>query len=57
MRSLLEEALGRSAVADDGVDRAQLQRALAMTPSERMHHALELAGQQRRFRSAARRGR
>lgn len=57
IRSLLDEALGRSTAADDGVDRAQLHRSLAMTPSQRMHHAVELAAQHRRLRGATRRRR
>ena len=57
IRSLLEEALGRSASPDDGIDRAQLHRTLAMTPAQRMHGAVDLAAQQRRFRHAARPGR
>jgi hypothetical protein len=54
VRSLLDEALGRRTTADDGVDRAQIRRALAMTPTERMHRALELSAQQRRIRGRAR---
>jgi Arc/MetJ-type ribon-helix-helix transcriptional regulator len=57
IRSLLDEVLGRSTAPDDGVDRTQLHRVLAMTPGQRMHHALDLAGQQRRLRGSARRRR
>jgi predicted transcriptional regulator len=54
IRSLLDEVLGRSEAADDGVDRAQIRRALALTPAERVRHATTLAAQQRRIRGAAR---
>lgn len=56
IRSLLMEALGHAASLDDGVDRAQIRRMLAMTPSERMRHMTGVAAQQKRFRGKARRG-
>lgn len=53
IRSLLGEALGTSAPPDDGVDRAQIRRALARSPQERIRHMSRMAEQQRRFRAQA----
>jgi metal-responsive CopG/Arc/MetJ family transcriptional regulator len=55
IRSLLVGALDRTPNADDGVDRAQIRRALAMSPSERVRHMTGVAAQQGRLRGAARR--
>jgi hypothetical protein len=52
---LLLEALGRADAPDDGVDRSQIRRMLALSPRERMRHMNEVAAQQTRLRSAARR--
>jgi len=55
IRSLLLEALGDSAVADDGVDRAQIRRSLALAPRERIEHMTNVHAQQARLRGTARR--
>jgi Ribbon-helix-helix protein, copG family len=54
IRSLLLEALGRSAVPDDGVDRAQIRRSLALAPRERIEHMAQVHAQQARLRGPAR---
>jgi metal-responsive CopG/Arc/MetJ family transcriptional regulator len=54
IRSLLLEALGDSAVPDDGVDRAQIRRSLALAPSERIEHMTKVHAQQARLRGRAR---
>ena len=56
IRSLLREALGPTETPDDGVDRSQIRRMLAMSPRERMRHMSGVAAQQKRFRGKARRG-
>lgn len=43
VRSLLEAALGVTDVADDGVDRAQIRRMLALSPLDRMRHMRAVA--------------
>ena len=57
IRSLLEAALGRTDAdaGDDGVDRAQIQRMLALSPPERLRHMREVATQLRRVQGKARR--
>jgi hypothetical protein len=55
IRSLLAEALGRAETPDDGVDRAQIRRQLALSPAERVRRMSEVATQQRRLRGKARR--
>lgn len=55
IRSLLLEALGRGDTSDEGVDRAQIRRMLAMSPRERMRHMSEVAAQQRKLRGTPRR--
>jgi len=54
IRSLLLEALGRAELSDDGVDRSQIRRMLAMSPSDRMRHMADVGAQQKRFRGKAR---
>jgi metal-responsive CopG/Arc/MetJ family transcriptional regulator len=54
IRSLLLEALGDSAVPDNGVDRAQIRRSLALTPRERIEHMTKVHAQQARLRGPAR---
>ena len=54
IRSLLLEALGDSAVLDDGVDRAQIRRSLALAPRERIEHMTKVHAQQGRLRGQAR---
>ncbi|MBL8774943.1 MAG: ribbon-helix-helix protein, CopG family [Acidimicrobiales bacterium] len=51
IRSLLGEALGTSSPPDDGVDRAQIRRALARSPDARIRHMNGVADQQRRLRA------
>ena len=53
--SLLDEALGRTETLADGVDRAQIRRALALSPAERVQRMIEVAAQQGRIRGKARR--
>ena len=55
IRSLLQAALGRTDARDDGVDRAQIQRMLALSPLERLRHMRGVAAQQQRIRGMARR--
>jgi len=55
IRSLLLEALGDSAACDDGVDRAQIRRSLALGPRERIEHMTKVHAQQARLRASARR--
>ena len=55
IRSLLLEALGQTDTPDDGVDRAQIRRMLAMSPADRIRHMTEVASQQSRLRAKARR--
>lgn len=54
IRSLLLAALGRTGVRDDGVDRAQIHRMLALSPPERLRHMRGVAAQQHRIRGKAR---
>ena len=54
IRSLLLEALGDSAVPDDGVDRAQIRRSLALAPRERIEHMTKVHSQQARLRGPSR---
>lgn len=54
IRSLLLEALGDSAVLDDGVDRAQIRRSLALAPRVRIEHMTKVHAQQARLRGRAR---
>jgi metal-responsive CopG/Arc/MetJ family transcriptional regulator len=54
VRSLLDQALGRSPELDDGVDRAQIRRMRRLSPRERIDHMAEVADQQRRARGRAR---
>ena len=54
IRSLLLGALGHEA-PDDGVDRAQIRRSLALSPRERMSHMAAVQAQQARVRGKARR--
>jgi len=53
IRSLLLEALD-SAVPDDGVDRAQIRRSLALAPRERIEHMTKVHAQQAGLRGPAR---
>lgn len=55
IRSLLLESLGHSATPDDGVDRAQIRRSLAVSPRERIEHMTQVHAQQERLRGTARR--
>lgn len=52
VRALLSEALREE--PPSGVDVAQLQRMLRMTPRERVQHTAAAANQLRRFRAARR---
>ena len=54
IRSLLLDALGHEA-PDDGVDRAQIRRSLALSPIERMAHMTAVRDQHTRLRGKARR--
>ena len=54
IRRLLLEALGDSAVPDDGVDRSQIRRSLALAPRERIEHMTNVHAQQARLRGRAR---
>lgn len=54
IRTLLLEALGDSAVPDDGVDRSQIRRSLALAPRERIEHMTRVHAQQARLRGQAR---
>ena len=53
IRSLLLDALGH-APPDDGVDRAQIRRSLALSPRERMAHMTAVQAQQARLRGKVR---
>ena len=53
IRRLLAEALSNG--ADDGVDRAQIRRMLALTPLERIRHMVDVANGMARFRDRVRR--
>jgi metal-responsive CopG/Arc/MetJ family transcriptional regulator len=54
IRSLLHAALGDASVPDDGVDRAQIRRSLALSPRERIEHMTKVRAQQARVRGKAR---
>ena len=51
IRSLLIEALRDP--TDDGVDRAQIERMLRLTPAERIRRMTDVVNAQRRLRGAA----
>lgn len=53
IRSLLLGALGHEP-ADDGVDRAQIRRSLALSPRERMAHMTAVQSEHARLRGKAR---
>jgi hypothetical protein len=53
MRRLLDAGL--VAPVPDGVDRAQIQRMLAMSPRERVRHMADVANRMARYRDRARR--
>jgi len=53
IRSLLQDALGHGS-PDDGVDRAQIRRSLALSPRERIAHMTAVQAQQARLRGKAR---
>ena len=53
IRSLLSAALGHDEDVDDGVDRAQIRRMLALSPAERLRHMNQVGAQQRRLRAKA----
>ena len=53
IRRLLADALSNG--ADDGVDRAQIRRMLALTPLQRIRHMVDVANGMARFRDRVRR--
>lgn len=55
IRSLLAEVLGLAEAPDDGVDRAQIRRALARSPADRVRHMVDVTKQQGELRGRARR--